>query len=299
MTPPQPPDIRGDLPAGLARALHGDIPAVVARALAEDVGPGDVTAALVPPAARAHATLITREPAVLCGAAWLEETFRQLDPSIRVEWHATDGDRLTADAALCEIRGPARAILTGERCALNFVQTLSGTATAVQAYVAAVAGTGCRILDTRKTLPGLRLAQKYAVLCGGGQNHRLGLYDMVLIKENHIIAAGGVAEAIAASRRASPGVPVEVEVETLAEFRAALAARPEVIMLDEFSHADMRAAVAGRDAAGSSARIEASGGVDLGNIRAVAETGIDYISVGSLTKHLRAVDLSLRFQPSA
>lgn len=292
-----PPALRSDLPAGLAAGLRTDIPAAVSRALAEDIGPGDVTAALVPAAALAHATLITREAAVLCGAAWLEETFRQLDPSIRVQWHARDGEALAADAVLCEIHGPARAILTGERCALNFVQTLSGTATAVRAYVAAVAGTRCRILDTRKTLPGLRLAQKYAVLCGGGQNHRLGLYDMVLIKENHIIAAGGVAEAIAAARQASPGVPVEVETEDLAEFRAALAAAPEVIMLDEFSHADMRAAVAERDAASSSARIEASGSVNLATIRAVAETGIDYISVGSLTKHLRAVDLSLRFQP--
>ncbi|MET0280177.1 MAG: carboxylating nicotinate-nucleotide diphosphorylase [Steroidobacteraceae bacterium] len=273
-----------------------DIPAQVARALAEDIGSGDVTAALVPAAALAQATLITREATVLCGTAWLEETFRQLDPAIRVVWRGRDGDELAANAVLCELHGPARAILTGERTALNFVQTLSGTATLVRQYVAAVAGTDCRILDTRKTLPGLRLAQKYAVRCGGGRNHRMGLYDMVLIKENHIIAAGGVAQAIAAARLATPSVPVEVEVETLAEFRAALAANPDVIMLDEFTHADMRAAVSERNSGASQARIEASGGVDLGNIRAIADAGIDYISVGSLTKHLRATDLSLRFQ---
>jgi nicotinate-nucleotide pyrophosphorylase (carboxylating) len=286
------------MPASPDRAtpLPPDVATAVSRALAEDIGPGDVTAALVPAAARAHATLITREPMVLCGAAWLDETFRQLDASIRVDWKGRDGDEFAANAVLCEIHGPARPILTGERCALNFVQTLSGTATTTRQYVRAVAGTHCRILDTRKTLPGLRLAQKYAVRCGGGQNHRLGLYDMVLIKENHVIAAGGVGEAIAAARGASPGVPVETEVETLAEFRAALAAAPEVIMLDEFSPADMRAAVAERNAAGSSTRIEASGGVDLANLRAIAEAGIDYISIGSLTKHLRAIDLSLRFR---
>jgi nicotinate-nucleotide pyrophosphorylase (carboxylating) len=277
-------------------ALPPDIAAQVARALAEDIGPGDVTAALVPAAAIAHGTLITREAAVLCGTTWLDETFRQLDPAIRVQWHARDGDELVANAVLCEIHGPARAILTGERSALNFVQTLSGTATLVRQYVRAVAGTSCRILDTRKTLPGLRLAQKYAVRCGGGHNHRMGLYDMVLIKENHIISAGGVSQAIEAARSASPGVPVEVEVESLAEFRAALAAGPDVIMLDEFTHADMRIAVSERNTSASQARIEASGGVDLTNIRAVAEAGIDYISVGSLTKHMRAVDLSLRFQ---
>jgi nicotinate-nucleotide pyrophosphorylase (carboxylating) len=197
---------------------------------------------------------------------------------------------------LCEIHGPARAVLTGERTALNFLQTLSGTATVTRQYVKAVAGTTCRILDTRKTLPGLRLAQKYAVRCGGGKNHRLGLHDMVLIKENHVIAAGGIGEAIAAARKSSPGIPVEVEVESLAEFRVALAASPEVIMLDEFSDADMRVAVAERNAAVSSTRIEASGGVDLANVRDYASAGIDYVSIGSLTKHLHAIDLSLRFR---
>jgi nicotinate-nucleotide pyrophosphorylase (carboxylating) len=269
----------------------------VARALAEDIGPGDVSAALVPAARHALATLITRDSIVLCGTAWVDETFRQLDPSIAVRWNLRDGEEPAANAVLCQIQGPARAILSGERCALNFLQTLSGTATITRRYVNAVTGTGCQILDTRKTIPGLRLAQKYAVRCGGGSNHRLGLHDMVLIKENHAIAAGGIAAAIAAARRTSPGVPVEVEVETLEEFRAALAAGPEVIMLDEFSAADLRQAVSERRNAGGGARLEVSGGVTLANIRALASTGIDYISVGALTKHLVAADLSLRFEP--
>lgn len=269
----------------------------MARALAEDIGPGDVTAALVPASQRARATLITREDIVLCGTAWVDEVFRQLDPSVAVHWRLRDGGEPAAGEVLCEIEGPARPILTGERCALNFLQTLSGTATVTRRYVAAVAGTNCQVLDTRKTIPGMRLAQKYAVRCGGGSNHRLGLHDMVLIKENHIIAAGGIAAAVAAARATSPGVPVEVEVENLAEFRTALAAEPEVIMLDEFSHEDMRTAVAERNASGRGTRLEVSGGIDLSTIRAVAETGVDYISVGALTKHVTAADLSLRFQP--
>src|SRR5690606_8382759 len=281
----------------LQTALNPDIASEVARALAEDIGPGDVTAALVPAAQRARATLITREPIVLCGTAWVDETFRQLDPSITLHWQMRDGEEPAANAVLCQIEGLARPILTGERCALNFLQTLSGTATETRRYVTAVGGTDCQILDTRKTIPGLRLAQKYAVRCGGGSNHRLGLHDMVLIKENHAIAAGGIGAAIAAARRASPGIPVEVEVETLEEFRAALAAEPEVIMLDEFSHADLRQAVAERKAAGITTRLEVSGGITLDTIRSFADTGIDYISVGALTKHLTAADLSLRFQP--
>jgi len=273
-----------------------DVHEQVARALAEDIGPGDVTAALVPAGALAHATLVTREDMVLCGRAWLAETFRQLDPAIHIDWHGHDGHAFAAGAVLCEIHGPARAILTGERCALNFVQTLSGTATVTRQYVAAVAGTSCSVLDTRKTLPGLRLAQKYAVRCGGGRNLRLGLYDMVLIKENHIIAGGGIAATIDAARSTNPQVPVEVEVETLAEFGVALAARPDVIMLDEFTPADMRTAVAARNAAGSATRLEVSGGVTLANIRELAATGIDYVSIGALTKHLHAIDLSLRFR---
>jgi nicotinate-nucleotide pyrophosphorylase (carboxylating) len=277
--------------------LNPDIASEVSRALAEDIGPGDVSAALVPATQRARATLITREGIVLCGTAWLDETFRQLDPSITVRWRMRDGEEPVANTVLCEIEGPARPILSGERCALNFVQTLSGTATITRRYVNAVTGTGCQVLDTRKTIPGLRLAQKYAVRCGGGSNHRLGLHDMVLIKENHAIAAGGIAQAIRAAREASPGVPVEVEVENLAEFRIALGAMPEVIMLDEFSHADLLTAVAERGASGHGTRLEVSGGISLKTIRAIAETGVDYISVGALTKHLTAADLSLRFQP--
>jgi nicotinate-nucleotide pyrophosphorylase (carboxylating) len=277
----------GDLPP--------DIPKQVARALAEDIGSGDVTAALVPADSVARATLITRETMVLCGTAWVDETFHQLDRSIVVTWRARDGAELVAGSVLCEIEGPARAILTGERCALNFLQTLSGTATTTREYAGAVAGTGCVILDTRKTIPGLRLAQKYAVRCGGGRNHRMGLYDMVLLKENHIIAAGSITAAIAAARADNPRIPVEIEVESLDEFREALRANPDVIMLDEFSIADMRTAVTQRNAATSGVRIEASGGLSLASVRSVAQTGIDYISIGALTKHLNAIDLSLRF----
>jgi nicotinate-nucleotide pyrophosphorylase (carboxylating) len=267
----------------------------VARALAEDIGSGDVTAALVPAGHVARATLITRDAMVLCGTAWVDETFRQLDLSIAVTWRARDGAELPAGSALCEIAGPARAILTGERCALNFLQTLSGTATTTRTYSGVVAGTACIILDTRKTIPGLRLAQKYAVRCGGGRNHRMGLYDMVLVKENHVIAAGSITAAITVARTQSPGVPVEIEVESLDEFREALGAKPDVIMLDEFSLPDMRTAVAERNAAAAIVPLEASGGLDLASIRAVAEAGIDYISIGALTKHLTAIDLSLRF----
>lgn len=276
-------------------ALPPDLAAQVARSLAEDVGSGDVTAALVSPATVARATLLSREDAIVCGIPWVDETFRQLDPAVRIAWHVREGERVAANTILCEISGPARPILTGERAALNFLQTLSGTATAVRRYVDAVEGTGCRILDTRKTLPGLRLAQKYAVRVAGGQNHRIGLYDMVLIKENHIMAAGSIAGAIATARASAPGVPVEIEVETLDEFRAALAAGPDIIMLDEFDDATMREAVALNRASGRPAKLEASGGVDLDTVRRIASTGVDYVSVGSLTKHLHATDLSLRF----
>lgn len=276
--------------------LPPDIAAQIERALAEDVGGGDVTAALIPVTTNATATLLSREAAVLCGTAWVDETFRQLDPSVQILWHAQDGDLVAANTVLCELSGPARAMLTGERTALNFLQTLSGTATITRRHVDAVAGTGCRILDTRKTLPGLRLAQKYAVRCGGGHNHRLGLYDMVLLKENHIMAAGSVAAALAAARANAPGVPIEIEVETLEELRAALAAGPDIIMLDEFNDALMREAVALVHATTHRPKLEASGGVDLDSLRRIASTGVDYISIGSLTKHVRALDLSLRFK---
>ena len=276
-----------------------DLDSQVATALREDVGTGDVTAELVPPTQKVRGRVITREDAVLCGRPWVDETFRQLDPGIRLTWHAADGDPITADSVIFEIEGPARAVLTGERTALNFLQLLSATATAARRFVDAVAGTGCVILDTRKTLPGLRTAQKYAVRCGGAQNHRIGLYDMVLIKENHIAAAGSLSGAIASARRGAPAVKVEVEVESLAEFKEALAAWPDIILLDEFSQPDMIEAVAINRAQGSPVKIEASGSVSLETVRAIAATGVDYISVGSITKHVRAVDLSMRLEFSS
>jgi len=277
-------------------SLPPDIPAQVARSLAEDVGSGDVTAALIDAATQATATVISREPAIICGQAWFDETFRQLDAGIHIKWLVDEGELVAGDTLLCELSGPARALLTGERTALNFLQTLSGTATITQRYAHAVEGTGCRILDTRKTLPGLRLAQKYAVRCGGGENHRLGLYDRVLLKENHIMAAGSVAAAVQRAREQSPQVAIEVEVESLDEFVAALEAGPDVIMLDELDDVQMRNAVAVNRAAARPVKLEASGGVDLETVRRIAATGVDYVSVGSLTKHLRAVDLSLRFK---
>jgi nicotinate-nucleotide pyrophosphorylase (carboxylating) len=271
----------------------------VAAALAEDLGAGDVTAALVPASQQVRAQIIAREPAVLCGTDWADATFKQLDPSIRLDWQAHDGDALVADRAVVKLAGLARPILTGERTALNFLQTLSATATAARHYVDAVAGTGCRILDTRKTLPGMRLAQKYAARCGGAQNHRLGLYDMVLLKENHIIAAGSIGDAIAMARRTSAGVPVEVEVESLGEFDQALDAGADIIMLDELSLDDMREAVKRNRAHGSKTKLEASGGVTLTTVREIALTGVDYISIGGITKHVQAVDLSMRFEFAA
>jgi nicotinate-nucleotide pyrophosphorylase (carboxylating) len=268
----------------------------VAAALAEDVGTGDVTAALVPPQQQVRAQVVAREPAVLCGTDWAGEVFRQLDAGIRLEWQAADAERIDTDQTVLRITGPARPILTGERTALNFLQTLSATATAASRYVEAVAGTPCRILDTRKTIPGLRLAQKYAARCGGAQNHRLGLHDMVLVKENHIIAAGSIATAIAAARRTSPAVPVEVEVESLSEFDQALAGGADIIMLDELSLHDMRTAVDRNRQRGSKAKLEASGSVTLATVRDIALTGVDYISVGAITKHVQAVDLSMRFE---
>lgn len=276
--------------------LPPDLSTQVAAALREDLGAGDVTAALVPSGQTAIATVISREAAVLCGTAWFDETFRQLDPAIAVHWGARDGEQVAAGAVLCELLGPARPLLSGERTALNFLQLLSGTATATQRFVAAVAGTGCRILDTRKTLPGLRSAQKYATRCGGARNHRMGLYDQVLIKENHILAAGSIALAVHAARARSPGIPVEVEVENLEELEQALAARPDIVMLDEFTLPDLRAAVARNRALGAPVGLEASGSVTLDTVREIAATGVDYISVGGITKHVRAVDLSMRLR---
>jgi len=274
--------------------LPADIAKQVEAALREDLGSGDVTAALVPAAQRVRGTVVTREPAVLCGRAWVDETFRQLDARVQLTWNAADGDRLAADQVIFGIAGPARPVLSGERTALNFLQLLSATATATRRYVDAVEGTACRILDTRKTIPGLRTAQKYAVRCGGAQNHRMGLYDQVLIKENHIAAAGSLTGAIEAARRNAAGVTVEVEVETPGELREALNARPDIIMLDEFTLEDMRAAVALNRAQGGVAKLEVSGSVSLEAVREIAETGVDFVSVGALTKHVRAIDLSMR-----
>ena len=269
----------------------------VATALQEDIGSGDLTAQLIPAERIASACVITREDAVLCGTAWFDEVFRQIDARVGVAWSAHDGDRVRADQQLCTLEGPARSLLTGERTALNFLQTLSATATVTRRYVDAVAGTKCRILDTRKTLPGLRLAQKYAVRCGGGTNHRIGLFDAILVKENHIAAAGSIANAVSAARRIAAQVLLEVEVENLAQLREALDARVERILLDNFSLADMRTAVqTTRAHANARTELEASGNMTLEQLRTVAETGVDFISVGGLTKHVRAVDLSMRFR---
>jgi nicotinate-nucleotide pyrophosphorylase (carboxylating) len=276
--------------------LPADLGAQVDAALREDIGSGDVTAALVPAGQRVRGSIVTREEAVLCGRAWAEETFQRLDPQVRLSWHAADGARLGVNQVICEIAGPARAVLTGERTALNFLQLLSGTATATRRLVDAVAGTSCRILDTRKTLPGLRTAQKYAVRCGGGDNHRMGLYDRVLIKENHIAAAGSLTAAIEAARRSAPELTVEVEVESPAELEEALGADPDIIMLDDFSLASLQAAVKLNQARGRPVKLEASGSVSLETVRAIAATGVDYVSVGALTKHVHAVDLSMRLE---
>jgi nicotinate-nucleotide pyrophosphorylase (carboxylating) len=282
--------------ARLAVLKREDIELQVAAALREDIGSGDVTAALAPAGQQTHGSVVTREDAVLCGRAWATEVFRQLDPAVQLTWHADDGAQLKTGQTVFELQGPAQPILTGERTALNFLQTLCATATETRRYVDAVAGTGCTILDTRKTLPGMRLAQKYAVRCGGARNHRLGLHDMVLIKENHIAAAGSVTVAIAAARRTAPGIKIEVEVESLAEFEEALSAGPDIVMLDDFTPADMRAAVARNRERGRPVELEASGNVSLATVHAIAETGVDYISVGALTKNIRAIDLSLRLE---
>lgn len=264
----------------------------VARALAEDLGSGDVSAALIDADAHGAATVITREPMVLAGQAWFERCFLALDPQAQFDWRQAEGAHVAAGSVLVGIRAKSRAILSGERCALNFLQTLSATATTTAAHVALLAGTRTRVLDTRKTLPGLRQAQKYAVRAGGGCNHRMGLYDAVLIKENHIAAAGGIGGAIARARALWPGLLVEIEVESLAEYRIAVAARPDRIMLDELSEADLQTAVAERPAG---IELEISGGLDAARVQALAHLGVDYVSIGALTKHVRAIDLSLRW----
>lgn len=277
----------------LFHQLEETVTTDVRRALAEDVGAGDLTAALLPAGKVARARLITRQDAVLCGTEWFERTVELMDPEAEVFWHYKDGDELVAGCNVCEIEGEARALLTAERTAINFLQTLSAVATRTRAYVKRVEGTKAKILDTRKTLPGLRIAQKYAVRAGGGVNHRVGLYDGILIKENHLAAAGGVTAAVAAALKAAkPGVMVQVEVETLEQLREALAAGAKLILLDNFTLPAMREAVAVAD---GRAELEASGGVDFATVREIAETGVDRISIGSLTKDIQAVDFSLRF----
>jgi len=273
--------------------LPTDLRACVALALAEDLGAGDLTAALIPEQARAEATVISRESAVLCGTAWFNELFRQLDPDIQIHWQASDGDRIERNQLLCALSGPARPLLTGERTALNFLQTLSGNATLARYYADAVAGTRTTVLDTRKTLPGLRQAQKYAVRCGGCMNHRRGLFDAVLIKENHILAAGSIPLAVTRAKQLYPGITVEVEVENLSELQEALQVGPDIIMLDNFDLESLRQAVV---LTAGQVKLEASGNVNLDTIRKIADTGVDYISVGGLTKDVRAIDLSMRFK---
>ena len=278
----------------LAAALPADLAQQVAAALAEDVGSGDLTAALIPPSKTGRASVITREPTIVCGMPYVTETFRQLGGGASVSWSATEGEAAVANQPLFRLEGNARAMLTGERTALNFLQLLSATASAAHAYAAQLEGPGCRLLDTRKTIPGLRTAQKYAVRVGGGHNHRIGLFDGVLIKENHIMAAGSITAAVAAAKSRS-GVPVEVEVEDLEQLLEAIEAGADIAMLDNFSLSAMREGVALNASKGKPLKIEASGGIEMGSIREIAATGVDFISVGGITKHVRAVDLSMRF----
>ncbi len=281
------------LPARVASPPAGAVTADVERALAEDLGGGDVTAALLPDGPES-AYLLCKEDAVICGRPWFDACHRALDPGVRIDWRVGEGDRVRAGTVLAILHGRTRALVSAERTSLNFMQTLSGTATATAAHVEAVRGTRARILDTRKTLPGLRIAQKYAVRVGGGDNHRMGLYDAVMLKENHVRAAGSIGAAIAAARASQPGLPLIVEVETLDELHAALEAGCDRILVDDFDAATRREAV--RIAAGR-IPLEVSGGVDLASLRAIAEDGVDCISIGGLTKHVRAVDLSLKLGP--
>ena len=283
--------------SGNVASLPSGIAEQVRLALAEDVGVGDLTAQLIPADASGAARVITREPAILCGCAWFDEVFKQLDARVVVRWHPRDGEKVDANQLLCHLEGPWRALLTGERTALNFLQTFTSTATVTRRYVDAVAGTGCRILDTRKTIPGLRLGQKYAVRCGGGTNHRIGLFDAILVKENHIAAAGSINNAVRDARRIKAGVLVEVEVENLDQLHEALEAQVDRVLLDNFSTDAMRKAVQiTRAHRNSGIELEASGNMSLETLRNVAETGVDFISVGGLTKHVQATDLSMRFE---
>jgi len=276
--------------------LSAAITANVSNALQEDLGGGDLTAMLIDEAAQARAIIIARQPMTMAGQPWLNEVFRQIDSTVTVEWLFNDGDAVPADAEICIVSGPARAILSGERTALNFLQSLSATATLTARYVDAIKDSTARILDTRKTLPGLRLAQKYAVRCGGGSNHRIGLFDAILIKENHILSAGGIAAAIHISREHHGDLPIEIEVESISELQEVLAVGADRVLLDNFDIYDLQRAVEINQLEGKPpAELEASGGVTLEDLPKVAETGVDYISVGALTKNINAVDLSMRF----
>ena len=286
-----PPNHKPKVMLDPARLLR-DRQITVAHALAEDIGDGDITAALIPAGNTARARVISRENVVICGVDWVNEVFVQLDPEVEIRWSVADGDQVEANTELFQLEGNARSLLTGERCALNFLQTLSGTATACRRYADLVAHTTVKLLDTRKTLPGLRTAQKYAVTKGGCHNHRIGLYDAFLIKENHIAACGGIAAAVQRAHEIAPGKAVEVEVESPEELAQALEAAADIIMLDNFSLEEMRAAV---DVTAGKAKLEASGNMSEEVLVEVAETGVDYISIGALTKHCRAVDLSMRF----
>ncbi len=280
-----------------AIVLPADLRETVAAALKEDVGSGDLTAELIPAGRTGRAIVITREAAVVAGRPYVDEVFRQVDSAVVVDWCVADGDTVEPNQVLYRLSGPARSLLTGERTALNFLQVLSATATVTRRYADVVRGLPCRVLDTRKTLPCLRTAQKYAVRCGGGVNHRVGLYDGILVKENHILAAGSIGAAVLAAKASPSHVMIEVEVETLDELRQALDAGADMALLDEFSLADLRAAVElNRSHANGPIKLEASGSVTLETLRAVGETGVDFVSVGSLTKHVRAVDLSMRFE---
>jgi nicotinate-nucleotide pyrophosphorylase (carboxylating) len=285
-------EMNPDIDENLGHAIQEN----VAAAIAEDIGSGDLTANLVPLASTVSASIFTRENAVMAGRPWVDEVYEQIGGDVRIDWQYQDGDRLSESDVLCKVDGPARSILSGERTALNFLQMLSSTATVTAGYVAAVKGTDAKILDTRKTIPGLRLAQKYAVSCGGGVNHRIGLYDAILIKENHILSAGSIENAMQAALLSDPDAMIEIEVESLGELREALGAGAKRLLLDNFSLNELRAAVEiNRTEGAAIAELEASGGLQLDQLRQVAETGVDYISVGAITKHVRAIDLSMRF----
>ena len=280
----------------VTKSLQDHIRDSVAAALHEDIGAGDLTAQLIPADLVATATITARENAILSGQLWVNEVFTQLDPTIELDWLLMDGDKAEAGTRICKLRGSSRSLLTGERTALNFLQTLSATATVTAAYVRAVKSTPCKILDTRKTIPGLRLAQKYAVRCGGGENHRVGLFDAILLKENHINSAGGISTLVRNCRKLNPGSAIEIEVETIAELREALDCKVERILLDNFSHEMLLSAVKiGRASGQTRAELEVSGGLTLDDVAAIAVTGVDFISVGAITKNVRAIDFSMRF----